>query len=210
MLKKSVVIRTNKLKLIKPDYLTLILFSLFICGVIIGASIVKKGDSDFSSFIENLIANNLSAKHSASMLTVFCNDFLWLALLVFVCGFFGFCGFGMPFVFVMISFFGVICGCSFGGFLINYGLQGIGYFCLINLPCYAITAATLIKCCCESLKFSFYIFTTISGIKSSQTSNKNLLKNYLISFLILCLPIIAGVLLSTIAFKLFGDLFSII
>ncbi len=213
MFKKSVVLKANKLKPlsgISTDYKTAIFFTLFVCGLIIGVSIVKKGDSEFIDFFSKLMHNNISAKNDSSWFRCFCGDFLWLFLLVFVDFICGLCGVGFPFIWLIPVCFGGFTGMVLSLFFINYGMTGLGYCALINVPGYAITAATLVKCCCESTKISNEIFFFIIGGNKNEGNKEPLLKDYVINYILLCVPVVLSALISTGSFKLFSGLFGFV
>ena len=213
MFKRSVVLKANKIKSvpgISPDYKTIIFFTLFICGLIIGVSLIKKGNSDFTEFFSKLLRNNITAKIDSSWLRCFCGEFVWLFLLVFVDFICGLCGVGLPLIWLVPICFGCVSGLVLSLFYVNYGLTGLGYCSLINVPCYAITAATLVKCCCESTKVSNEIFLFILGGRKNDNIKESLLKDYIINYLLLCIPIVIAALISTGSLKLFSGLFNFV
>lgn len=207
MFKKSVVIRAKRFKPLNLDYKSIVFFTLVICGVIIGISLIKNGDGEFNQVLSNLIDSINRTKYSNSFLSCVFYVFGWLFLLVLLIFFGGLSGFGLPFISLVNVVFGVICGAFCGAYYVNYGIQGVGFFSLVYLPCYAITAATLIKCCCESFKMSFELFAFLSGNKANQSKNKKLLKDYILNYLILSLPIIIASVLNVAGFKVFVGLF---
>ncbi len=207
MFKKSVVIRAKRLKPLKLDYKTILFFTLMICGVIIGISLIKNSDNDFNRILKNLIDGINTTKNNNSFLSGTFYVFGWLFVFVLLAFFSGLSGLGIPFISLVNVLFGVICGSFCGIYYVNYGMKGIGFFSLVYLPCYAITAATLIKCCCESLKISFNVFSFLSGNTVNQSKNKKLLKDYIFSYLILSIPLILASILNIAGFKLFSGLF---
>ena len=208
MLKKSVVIRAKRIRPVKLDYKTILFFSLLMCGIIIGISLVKNGDSHFNQLLKNLIDSINNIKSNNSFFPCVLYVLGWLLVPVLISFFSGLSGLGLPFLALVNVFYGIFCGLLCCSYFVNYNLKGIAFFSLINLPCYAITAATLIKCCCESLKTSLNVFSFFCGNTINQTKNKNLFKEYALTYLILCTPIVAGSVLNVASFKIFGDLFS--
>lgn len=208
MFKKSVVIRAKGIKPIKLDYKVLLFFSLMICGIIIGVSLIKNSDSEFKGLVKSLIDSINNTKSNNLLFSCLLFVIGWLLVPLIVAFFSGLSGLGLPFLALLNVLYGMFCGLFCGIYYVCFGLHGIGFFSLVNLPCYAITAATLIKCCCESLKMSFNVFSFLSGNCINQSKNKNMLKEYILTYLILCLPVVAGSFLNVISFKIFGDLFS--
>lgn len=207
MLKRSVVIKARRIKPLKLDYQTIILFTLFLCGLIIGIAITKNGSEEWNNFATNLLSNYISTKSQSSFLRCFSGTLVILLLCIFIDFLFGLCAVGTPFVWLVPLLFGCFCGCGVSCLLINYGLKGLCYCALVNIPCYAITAATLIKCCCESTKMSVELFTNICGFHNANVKNTIFFKEYVINYLVLCVPIVIGALISTVCFKLFSSLF---
>lgn len=207
MLKKSVVIRAKRLKPLNLDYKTVVFFTLMICGIILGISLVKNSDGEFNKALTNLIESINSTKYNNSLLSCVFYVFGWLFLLVLLTFFGGLSGVGLPFISLVNIVFGIICGVFCGIYYVKYGIQGIGFFSLVYLPCYAITAATLIKCCCESFKMSLGIFSFLSGINVNQNKNKKILNDYILNYLILSIPIIIASILNVAGFKVFVGLF---
>lgn len=210
MLKKSVVIKANKFRpktKLKFDYKTVIYFTLLICGIIIGVFITEKGSSEWHIFFGNLISNHLVAKSSNSIFTNFCSIFLAVFIIFLYNYISGLCGVGIAFT----SFSPFILGMYFGVMLTfyytTYGLSGIMYCALVNLPAYAITAATLVKCCCESSDISKEIFFYLL---SGKGDGKPYLKEYTLRYLVYLIPISLGALISALFFHLFSHLFTFI
>ncbi len=208
MLKKSVVIRAKRIKPLKLDYKTIVFFTLMICGIIIGISLIKNGDEDFNRILKNLIDGINATKFNNSFLSSTLYVFGWLLVFILLVFFSGLSGLGIPLISLVNVLFGVVCGAFCGIYYVEYGIKGIGFFSLVHLPCYAITAATLIKCCCESLKISFNVFSFLSGNTVNQNKNKKLFKDYIFSYLILCIPLILASVLNVAGFKIFSGLFT--
>lgn len=212
MLKKSVVINAKRIKPIEnisPDYKTVIFFTLFVCGIILGVIIIQKSNEDFSSFFLKLLNNHLTAKKSSSWFNNFCGDFLGIFLLVFLTYILGLCAVGLPFIWLIPICFGCITGIILSLFFINYGLTGLAFCGLINIPCNAITAATLIKCCCESTRISNEIFLFVLG-GNNDKAKSSLIKEYSLKYALLCLPILVAAIISSSSFTLFSGLFSFV
>lgn len=213
MIKRSVVIKAKRIKPITGlnfDYKTIIFFTLFFCGIITGIIIVSKCDNEFNNFLCRLLINNFSAKQENGPFTNFCGTFIWLFLLVFCTYLCGLSAVGFPFIWIIPTVFGIICGLIVSSFYHSFGLKGLGFCVIANIPCYAITAATLIKCCCESTIISNEIFGYVFGNSKGEGNKKMLLKDYSINYLLLCLPILIAALISMLCFKLFSGFFSFV
>lgn len=205
MLKRSVVIKPKRLKPIKWDYEIIILFTLFFCGVILGVFLVKSCDNDIRKLLTEILKNYISEKSDCSFLACFSGILFFMLFFVFSGFIFGLCAVGTPLIWLLPVIFGGISGCYVSLMLINYGIKGLFYCILVDLVVYAITTATLVKCCCESTRLSVDLFSCIAGkgnIKSNCMFNE-----YVLNYLVLCIPIIIGALISTFLFKVFQSLF---
>ncbi len=203
-MKKSVVIKAKRIKPLKWDYQTVVLFTLFLCGVILGVLIIKNGSEELKDLLNNCMRNYISTKNKSGFLMCFSGIVAVLLLFVFLDFLLGLCAVGTPLVWTIPIIFGIVCGCCVSCMLNIYGLKGLLYCILVDLLCYAITAATLIKCCCESTKMSVDLFMSIVG---NNYKTNCLFKEYSINYLVLCIPIIIAALLNTACFKIFAGLF---
>ncbi len=210
MLKKSFIIRT---KSIRPpmkftfDYKLIIYFTLFLSGVIIGVLLIKNAGCDFNNFFSKLLVNHVNAKKNNSFLTDFCFTLLCFILVFFLNYLCSLSAVGFPFIWLILMGFGVVCGAVISEFFISFGLKGLGFCLLVNIPCYAITAATLICCCCESTKICNNIFCFLFGNSRYDPDKTCFLKEYTLKYIIMCLPMCIGALASTVCFKMFSGFF---
>lgn len=211
MLKKSVIINAGKIRpiKIKPDYKTIILFTMFLCGLIIGISFTVKFNNDFSGYIDTFFEKILSFKTENNFLQSFTSTFTFYSIFFIILFISGICGVGLPLEILTLIVFGSFCGFSISSYILNYGLNGIGFCALVTIPSYAIIGATLIKCCAESINMSVKIFSYIIG----STNDKNrevILKEFILKYLVFSVPVIIASLLKTAFFQLFHGLFSFV
>lgn len=208
MLKKHVVIKRPSIKPLKLDYKTIILFTLFFCGIIFGSMIIGGKEGTLHNIMSNVISDSIAFKYSNNLLMYFLSVFSGFAIILlydYICGL---CGFGMPFLYLTPVSLGVLFSIIIGAFYMNYGLSGIGYCVLINVPCYAITAATLIKCCCYSKKISEDVLIYLVSGKADKKDG--ILKEYTIKYLFYGIIIALSSLISALSFRLFSHLFSFV
>ncbi len=208
-MKRSFVLKNKNIKRLKLDYITVILSTIFFCGIIIGVTLIKNCDDDFKNTLFNFLNNFLSTKSQGSFLSVFSGLLVILLLFVFFEFIFGLSAVGTPLILIFLVLFGAFFGAETACIILNWGLKGIFYFLLVNLPCYTITAAILIKCCCVSVNMSFVLLNCLL-CKDSIKRNVYDFKEYILNYLILILPIVIGVLISTIFFKVFCTLFVVL
>ena len=208
MFKKTVVLNTTRLKPIGKftfDYKSVLFFTLFLCGLIVGVTFINKGDEALVEFFTKILKNRITAENNNNFLTCFCGDVLPLMLLQLFCYIWGLCAFGIPFIWLAPLVFGLMCGMTIGLYLVNYGIMGLGYCALVKIPAYAITAATLIKCCCESTICSDNIF--VYALKGERSEN-TILKDYTLKYILLCIPLVLAAVLSAGCDKLFSGFFN--
>lgn len=205
MFKKGVVIKAKRIKPLNFDCQTIILFSLFLCGIILGVFLIKNCDDEIKNALSTFLSNYISAKNESGFLGCFSGLLVFLIIFIITVFLFGLCAVGTPLVWLVPVAFGLICSGYVSLMLMNYGLKGLFYCVLVDLLPYAITTATLVKCCCESTKISVNLFGCIAG--DSALMGKNLFKDYVLNYLILCIPVVIGALISSFCFKIFQGLF---
>ncbi len=211
-MKKSVVIRKKSLKPIVDlnfDYKIFLYFILFVCGLIIGITIIKNASNDTCQLLFGVIKRHLIALKGCSYLNNICSVFLSLLIVLFYIFVFGQCSIGIPFIGVAPLLWGVFTGIGISCYYSMFSFNGLSYFTIVNLPCYAITAATLVKGCCISTRMSNEIFLSLlSGEWKKQEDNT--IKQYCISFLILLIPLLISAIMKSGSHKLFSGLFNLV
>lgn len=205
MFKNNVVLKNNKMQYSKLDSRTIILYSLFLCGFIIGIFFIKNCENESRDALGTLLNNHISAKCDSDFISCFCGSVFLLILFIVITFMLGLCAVGTPFICLIPLVFGFVCSCYVSLMLINYNLKGVLYCVMVDLLPYAITTASLMKCCCESTKISINLFGCIAGDVALR--GKNTFKEYVLFYLILCIPVIIGALINTICFKIFQGLF---
>ena len=209
MLKKSVVIGAHKFRKNRPvptEYKSIVFLCLFICGVVFGVMLSSKGNESWHSAFGTLIKNHLTAKQGSSLLVNFCGAFTPLLVLLVYDYVFGMCGVGTMFLHLTPIVLGVLSGVCGAEFYHQLALEGLVYWCCVNIPCNAIAAASLIKCCCYGSELSNYVFSVLIYPKTER--KEGVLKEYTLNFLVMTLPIALGSMLNAITFMLVGKLFS--
>lgn len=212
ILKKSVVIRRKSLKPIVSinwDYKVIIFFIIFVCGLIFGITIIKNTDKNTSQFLFGILKRNLLALKGCNFLNNACSTFLLSFLTVFAVFIFGQCSIGVAFVSLVPLLWGVFTGIGISCYYSIYNFNGLSYFAIINLPFYAITAATIIKGCCISTKMSNEIFLSLLTDERKKQEN-NAFKQYCLTYLVLLIPLLLSALLKASSYKLFSDLFNLV
>lgn len=211
-MKKSVVIKAKRIHPISSynlDYKALLFFIIFVCGLILGITIIKNSDKGICSLIFEIIKRNLITLKNSSFLNIFSGTFLSLFITIFYIYLFGLCCIGIPFIGIAPLVWGVFSGIVVSSFYSLFGFSGLGYCCIINIPCYAITAATIIRGCCVGANMSNEIFISlISGELKKQS--ENMIKSYSIKFIALIVFLVLSALLKTGSYELLGDLFVLV
>ena len=205
MFKKGVVIKAKRIKPLNFDSESIILFSLFICGIILGAFLIKNCNVDIKNALSTILKNYISTKTESGFLICFSGVAVTFILFIMISFLLGLCAVGTPFLLLLPIGFGLGCSCYVSLMLINYSFKGLFYCILVDLLPYAITTATLVKCCCESTKLSVNLFGCIVG--DNNFRGKNQFKEYILNYLILCIPVLIGAIISAFCFKIFQSLF---
>ena len=205
MFKKGVVINTKRIKTMNFDGETIILFSLFLCGIILGIFLVKNCNDEIRDALSTILRNYISAKSENGFWVCFSGVSVFLIIFIILSFLFGLCAVGTPFIWFLPVVFGAGCSSYVSLMLINYGFKGLFYCVIVDLLPYAITTATLVKCCCESTRLSVNLFGCIAG--ENALKGKNQFKEYIFNYLIFCIPVLLGSIISAFFFKIFQGLF---
>lgn len=201
-MKAGFVLNSRSFKKIKFDYSIVILSTIFLCGVIIGIFLIHNCDDDLKNMLFNILENYISTKSNSGFIAIFSFELVLLLTFVMLEFIFGLSAVGSPFAVLILAFFGVFSGAGTSCIILNWGLKGIFYLLLVILPCYAITAAILVKCCCLSIRVSSIL---LNCILQRDTIKRNFcdFKEYALNYLILIVPVLIGVVISTVLFKVF-------
>ena len=210
MINRSVVIKRNKLKFPKFDYKSIILFSLFICGIIIGSVTVIKGDSEFKEIIKSFTENYIKSRNELNFLRLFGSTVIEYTVFPLVCFLFGLCAVGLPVIYSIPLIYGLISSIIVTFFVSTYSTNGLGFSAIIIIPAVSLTAGVLIKCCSTASDMSFNILSAVSGTDVKKGNNNDLIKEYVARYTVYLLPVILSALIMCGSFRLFGNLFSII
>lgn len=211
-MKKSIVIKATKItpKInLKPDFKSMVLFSLVICGVILGLACAGKFSSGANSFIPTVLGSYAASCKELGVIKLILNYFLFSIFPVLIVFILGFCAVGVPLIWLTTVIYGFFCGVVIGCLFIENGILGLVYAICINIPCYAITAASLIRCCCESTKSSVCLFGCFCG-QAIPNKGNSALKEYCLYFLVMTIPILVASIVKAISFTLFSGFFSFI
>ncbi len=210
MLKKSVVIKAPAFKPkfnLKINNKTLVFFTLFICGIIAGVHISQAGSAEWHTFFMSIINNVLFSQSESGLFTVFIRVFLPFFSMLLMCFIIGLSGMGTPFIALVPLLIGCFFGVEITQFYINFGVSGIGGWALVFLPAYATATATLIKCCCHCVDISGEIFIFLVTGKGE---GKPIFKEYLLRYAIYIVPVLLGSLITTLFYRIFGDLLNFV
>lgn len=213
MMKKSIVIKANRLNLkninkFKFDKVVIILSSVLICGLILGIFTSSRLLKSDNNVLCNLFDSFLFSCSKLSFINCFFTYLLISLLFVFFAFILGFCAVGTPALCLLPFVLGLIFGSSICCYFTNYGLTGFLFCILGNIPFYAITAATLLKCCCESMKMSVELFCVVINGRASKSCYS--LRDIAMYYCVMCIPLLIGSIIKTIGMKLFIGFFGIV
>ena len=187
---------------LKENSNLILLFSLFLCGIIIGCGIYNGYTTKDSSFFSNFI-NTFFIQTGKSM--IFVNSLLSSAILIIISFCSGLCCVGYPAIYSMPLLKGLYYGIISSFMLHTYAMQGFSYFSLTVLPGAIISVCAIIYACnisCETTKaLALNIFA--NGREDIK------IKEYLLKFLILFAVMLIGCLIDCFTTSLFAKIFTI-
>ena len=191
-------LRKNKLPIISAF--------LFLLGLLLGSFAISLSSSGDYFGVLPLVCSGITSRESSPFYVTFLSSAavsLSLILLMFISSLSAFGWLFCPTILLARGFCtGLIAGCLYR----QYALYGIGYFALIMLiPCFVLTY-TLIFACCDSIKISFRIFSTIF---LSMPQQIRLTKHYALRYLIYTAFCIVSSLADAVLSVCFINFFSI-
>lgn len=210
MIKRSVVIKRKNISFPEVDYKSVILFALFLCGIIIGSVTVLKSDGEFQNIIKSFTENFIKSKNELNFIKLFSgNVFVYMIFPMFAF-LFGLCAVGLPLIYSIPFIYGLFYSIIVTFFISMYGTTGLGFSAIIIIPAVSVTAGVLMKCCSVSSAMSVDILSALTGNDVKKSNNNGLIKEYVLKYVIYFLISIISSLIMSGSFKLFGSLFNII
>lgn len=193
---------------LKESWRLVLLVSVFICGLIIGAFAVKNNDSLLSSQLEEIIKTSIIKKNDLTFLKSFIDSLISDLMFLIITFSLGLCAIGIPAISVIPLIKGFSLGITGAYIYLNYSVKGVCYCLLVLFPAQIISAAILIFACNESFYMSADLFSTINN--KSIIKDKNLVRLYLTRFGLLSILMILTSLFDALLSKLFSSIFSFI
>lgn len=191
------------------NYAYLLFSALFAAGIIFGCSTVKWADSDVIDAIGNILTTVVRTDIKNGFLKCLISSAVVSVIFPFLSLLCGLCAFGAPLSMFLPFAFGGVCGIASASYYYSYGMKGLGFCTLVMFPFFAIIAATVIRCCNESLTMSMELFGFLT-VNGKNKSGKPALKEFCAKYAVLSLPLLAAALLRAIGFLLFAEMFDFI
>lgn len=179
---KTLVLRSkfNSSKLIKQNYLILIISFLFVFGVLIGSFSINVSDNDTFYGLKEYFLDYIEFLNESKFKNVYLNVSFMFSLLILINYILGACLIGDFINIFMLIFFSFGIG-SISGFLYNfYSIKGVGFFALTIFPGLFLFCIVYLISFKQSFSFSKNLFKL--SIKESEVSVD--FKGYSIKFLI--------------------------
>ena len=187
---------------LKENSNTILLFSLFICGLILGCGIYNGYENKNSSVFTDII-NTFFTQNNNSL--IFINSFLSSLILILIIFCSGLCCVGYPAIYSIPLLKGLYYGIISSFMLHTYAMQGFSYFSLTVLPGAIISVCATVYACnisCDATRaLASNIFT------NSREELK--IKEYLLKHLILFAVMLIGCIIDYFTVTLFSKIFSI-
>ncbi len=208
-MKKPKVIKRNRTFQKNSLSYTYILFSaIFISGLVIGCSAVKRADSGIVEALSDLLCKIMRTDINNGFFKCLTSSLIAAVVFPLLSLLSGLCAFGAPISLLLPFMIGGICGITSASFYFTYNMKGLGFCTLIMFPFFAIVSATLIRCCIESLTMSMELFSYLTVNKNN--SGKPALKEFCAKYAILLVPLAAAAIIRAIGFQLFAEMFNFI
>ena len=160
-----------------------LLTSLLICGLMIGAFVIKNNNGIFSEQLVEIIKESISRKKDSGFLSLLIDSFIPNLMYMILCFSFGLCAVGIPAISVLPLIKGFSIGIISSYIYSCYSVKGVCYCLIILFPAQIISSALLIYAGNEGYYMSSELFTAVS--KMSNTSENNSFRLYIVRFLIL-------------------------
>ncbi len=187
---------------LKENSNIILLFSLFICGLLIGCGIFNSYDNKDSAVFSNII-NTLFIQNSKGL--IFINSLLssLIATLITFCA--GLCCVGYPVIYSIPLIKGLCYGIVASFMLHTYAMQGFSYFSATVLPGAIISVCSVIYACNTSC-----VITKALALNVFANSREDIkIKEYLLKYLILFAVMFIGCVIDYFTVSLFSEIFTI-
>lgn len=191
---------------LKDSWRIVLLTSIFICGLIIGAYAIKSNNSLLGEQLNEIIKSAITKKESAVFIKNFLDSFVINTVFLMLSFSLGLCAIGAPAICLipLIKGFGI--GITGAYIYLNYSIKGVCYCLFVFFPAQILISAILIFACNEGFYMSEDLFSTVSkGI----VKEKNLVRLYLTRFMLLLIfSLITSVIDASLS-KVFSSIFTL-
>ena len=204
-MKKRGIVYTGRINLPKINYRLLIIFTLFLCGLIIGVECVKYGSEPLVTSVKEIFDSSRAEKAQLGYLTLIIKSFLPFLFYLIAAFVMGVCAAGVPFILMLPLFRGCMTGITGALMYSSYGVTGLGYCALIVYPGTALAVSTLIFALSESMRMSSGIFALITDRKSAYAGYP--LKMYCGRYGIFTAAALLAAVIDAVLFKAFESFF---
>lgn len=185
---------------LKENSNTILLFSLFLCGVIIGCGIYNGYENKDSSAFSNIISTFFIQNDKG---LIFINSLLSSLILVLITFCSGLCCVGYPVIYSIPMLKGLYYGIISSFMLHTYAMQGFTYFALTVLPGAIISVCSVIYACnisCATTKA-----LALNVFANNREDIK--IKEYMLKYLILFAVMFIGCIIDYFTVGLFSKIF---
>lgn len=189
---------------IQNNGLLIVLTTLFISGLVVGALCVRTAEGELLGKMTQLFQNYTQIRAQQSMFQNFSNSFIAGAIGILLLYLLGLTAWGTPFILCIPAFEGMGIGMASGTLYADYGWPGFGYSALIIIPGALISTIAILLSARESIRYSADIFLEHCLLR---TSRHQPFKNYSIKFLILLLLVAVAATIDMVTIQFFAKLF---
>ena len=187
---------------LKENSNIILLFSLFLCGLLIGCGIYNSYDDKDTAIFSNII-NTLFIQSNKGF--IFINSLLISSVVALITFCSGLCCVGYPVIYSIPLIKGIYYGIVASFMLHTYAIQGFSYFSATVLPGAIISVCSAIYACNISC-------ITTKALASNVFANSRediKIKEYILKHLILFAVMFIGCIIDYLAVSLFSKIFTI-
>lgn len=199
-------IRSGRDPISKPNLLLIVLATLFISGLVIGALCVRTAGNDILDKMLRMFQNYAQVRSQQSLFQNFGSSFIAGIFCILSLYLLGLTAWGAPVILCIPVFDGMGIGMTSGALYTDYGWAGFGYSALIIVPGALISAIAIIFSARESLRCSALLF---SEHCLSHPVTREPFKDYSIKFLILTLLIVLSSAVDMLTIQIFSGVIAL-
>ena len=182
----------------------ILLFCMFLVGLICGALTVRTSESGVLSRLYTLVCNYFEVKAQQSAWINLSNVFFKRLLTLLAIYWIGTCAFGAPVLYAVPVVHGLGIGLVSAYLYASFALKGIGYCTLLLFPGEVIFCAAILLACTAGMNMSGHLMRVLSGKNDMEPIT---LRYYTARFCVFLLLCACSAVLETALYTVFSGYF---